>query len=114
VVHDGQGGTFPGVTVAVRDEATQRAITVVTDAAGSFHIESLVEGSYRVDVLLTGLRPAKIEHLQLNAGEVIRANIGLRLDTTCTVVVGALAASPAANSEVSMTFTQDFVNKLPL
>lgn len=116
VVHDETGLALPGVTIVVRDEAAKREVTAVTDVNGGFNIASLNEGSYRVEVTLPGFKTAKMEHLQLKANEVTRANVALSLDSanTMTIVVGAIVVDPLTNSGISTTFTQDFIGKLPL
>jgi hypothetical protein len=108
------GSPLPGVTVAVRDEASKREITAFTDGDGAFRFASLSDGLYRVEVTLEGFKPARMEHLQLKANEVTHASVAMRLDLTDTIMVGALAADPLMLSHgISTTFTQDFINKLP-
>ena len=114
VVRDQDGMPIPGVTVAVRDEASKREIALVTDVAGAFHFASLNDGLYRVEVILEGFKPARMEHLQLKAGEVTHASVAMRLDLRDTIIVGAIAPDSAmTNIGVSTTFTQDFINKMP-
>ena len=116
VVRDQDGGNpIPGVTVVVRDEITKREITVTTDVNGAFEIASLSDGLYRVEVTLEGLKPARIEHLQLKASEVTQADVTLRMDHAYAVTVGVLVVDPmtSKNISVSTTFSQDFINKLP-
>ncbi|MBV9496669.1 MAG: hypothetical protein JOZ54_20665 [Acidobacteria bacterium] len=51
--------------------------------------------------------------MQLKANEVTRATVTIRLATLCTITVGAIATTP--NDTPGMTtFTQDFIDKLPL
>lgn len=113
VVLDESKHPLPGVTVNVRDEASKRTFTTITDVDGAFSLAALHDGLYRVETELAGIRPAKIEHLQLKANEVTRATVTLRLDTVCTVTVGGLATTPI-DTPGSTTFTQDFLDKLPL
>ncbi|HVR40948.1 MAG TPA: carboxypeptidase-like regulatory domain-containing protein, partial [Thermoanaerobaculia bacterium] len=71
VVRENEGGNpLPGVSVKVRNEATAREITAVTDVYGEFTIASLDDGMYRVEVTLDGLEPATMEHVPLKASEV--------------------------------------------
>jgi hypothetical protein len=114
VVRDQDGAPFPGVTVAVRDEASNREITAVTDVDGTFHFASLNDGLYRVEVTLTGLKPATMEHLQLKAGEVTHASVALQFGIPETITVGAIAPDlTMTDIGVSTTFTQNFINKMP-
>lgn len=114
VVRDQDGSPLPGISVSVRDEASKREITVVTDVDGAFRFAALNDGLYRVEVTLEGFKPARIEHLQLKAGGVTHASVAMRWDLTETITVGAIATEPLMlNHGVSTTFTQDFINKLP-
>jgi hypothetical protein len=114
VVRDQAGTPLPGITVAVRDEASKRVIAVVTDMDGAFRFASLNDGLYHVEMTLEGLKPATMEHLQLKAGEVTHASVALRFEVPETITVGAIAEdSMMTNYGVSTTFSQDFINKLP-
>jgi hypothetical protein len=114
VVRDEGGYPLPGVSIAVRDEASQCEITAVSDVNGAFTIASLNDGMYRVEMTLDGFNPARIEHLQFEAGKVTHASVALQVDPS-TVLMGVIMVEPTTqNNGMSMTFTQDFINKLPL
>jgi hypothetical protein len=114
VIRDQGGAPLPGVTIAVRDEASKRAIEVVTDVNGAFNIASLNDGVYRVEATLVGFTPARMEHLQLKAGEVTHASVALQLDPAMTVTVGVLLVEDwMTTNPGSTTFSQDFINKMP-
>jgi hypothetical protein len=117
VVRDQDGMPFPGVTIAVRDESSKHEIAAVTDVNGAFNITSLNDGVYRVDVTLPGIQPVTMEHLQLKAGEVTHASVAVRVVTTEeAITVGAIGTDwmTMQNIGVSTTFSQDFINKIPL
>jgi len=114
VIRDQAGVPLPGVTVAVRDEASKREIEVVTDVNGAFNIASLNDGVYRVEANLVGFTTARMEHLQLKAGVVTHASVALRLDPGTTVTVGIIAVEDwMTTNPGSTTFSQDFINKMP-
>jgi len=118
----GQGAVFtgivrydraalPGVTVVVREEATRREFAKVTDANGAFTIAALQDGVYRIQFMLSGFLTATTEHLEIEAGEVIRANVDMRLNTKETVM-GAVA--PIITPEAGTTrMSEDELRKLP-
>jgi len=102
---------LPGVTVSIRDENTNQEIAVITDANGAF-TTVLNDGAYRVEVTLAGFTPAKMEHLEMKAGDAAHAKIALRLDVAPTMTMGALA--PLINMDAGkLTLSQDILNKLP-
>jgi hypothetical protein len=106
------GVALPGVTVVVKDEAANREVVTVTDANGAFTIGALQGGIYRVQVLLTGFTPATLERLEMNAGDVVHANVELRPNVVETVIVGALA--PMITPDAGTTrISEDLLRKLP-
>jgi hypothetical protein len=114
IVRDATGVPLPGVSITVRDETSKREIVVATDEKGVFHIASLNEGIYRIDAILVGLEPARIEHVHLKASEVTRANVVLHFEAMVeSLIVGAIAVDPMASSGISMTFSQDFIDNMP-
>lgn len=103
---------LPGVTVIVRDEATHREVAKVTDADGAFTIAALQGGIYRVDVMLSGFKTATMEHVEIEAGEVIHASVDMRLNTRETVMMGAVA--PIITPEPGTTrMSESELRKLP-
>jgi hypothetical protein len=115
VVGDESGNPIPGVTIAVRDEASARELTVVTDVNGAFTITSLSEGLYRIEVTLAGFKTTKLEHLQLKASEVTHASVALRPDVTDTITVGAIAPDlMMMEGGTGVRLSHDFISKLPI
>jgi len=105
-------GPLPGATVTLHDEASGRAATAVTDNNGAFTITALTDGTYRVEVTLSGLKPAAIEHLELKSSVITHAKVTMRVDAE-QIVVGAIAVEPFSADSISTTFTQTFIDKLP-
>jgi hypothetical protein len=115
VVHIQSGSQLPGVTVKVQDEVTKREVTAITDVNGAFSIASLNDGIYRVEVTLAGFQPTTIEHLELKSSQVTHADIGLQFDARVEMGIIVMTPDPVTSSDgISTTFTQDFINKLPL
>ena len=106
-----QTAPLPGVTIIVRDEATKREAVAVTDGNGAFTIAALNDGIYRVEAILSGFTSARMEHLELKAGEVTHASIALRVDTSETITVGGLA--PMNPTPGTTTVSGELLNKLP-
>jgi hypothetical protein len=103
---------LPGVTITIRDEITKHQFVTVTDANGAFSIPALTNGTYRVEITLSGLTPATIEHLELKSGEVTHASIALQTAIMGEVItVGGLG--PMEMEPSKLTLTQQVLNKLP-
>ena len=58
VVRDSLGGAIPGATIRIVNEATGAAQEAVSDAQGSYRVEDLAPGQYRVEATLDGFEPA--------------------------------------------------------
>ena len=115
VVKTEAGDALPGVTVVLRDEATKREFTTVTDANGTFTIASVSDGLYRVEVTLESFTPAVIEHLLLKQKQITRAQVALRVSATMGVItVGVVGTTEYANEPLTTTFPQEMINKLPI
>jgi hypothetical protein len=107
------GNPIPGMTISVRSETGTAQHITTTDVHGEFTLASLDDGLYRVDVMLEGLTPVVIEHLQLKANEVTKARFTVKINVPYEeITVGGGAIDPLSNG-VSTTFTQSFTNDLP-
>jgi hypothetical protein len=109
VVVDPAGNPIAGVTIRVWSEVTKRE--AVTDAKGAFTIAALNDGIYRVEVTLAGFTPARMDHLELKAGDVTHARVALRIDTSTVIIMGAIA--PMNPAPGTTTVSQDVLRKLP-
>jgi iron complex outermembrane receptor protein len=58
VVRDSLGDAIPGVTLRVVNEATGIAVETVTELNGSFQLDALAPGRYRVEATLSGFEPS--------------------------------------------------------
>jgi hypothetical protein len=58
IVKDSSGLAVPGAQVNVINEATSVGVESTTDATGSYRVEDLVPGSYRVETALDGFETA--------------------------------------------------------
>jgi len=116
IVNDESGYPLPGVTVTVQNEENPNEIHQTnTDVSGAFAIDSLKDGTYRVEVTLEGLEPMVQEHVALKENDIARAQITLRFDANFTVLVGVIVLDPApGTTPTSMTFTEEFMRNMPL
>jgi hypothetical protein len=116
VVRDASGSNpIPGVTIAIRNEATNQVLYAITDVSGVFKITSVNDGLYRIEMTLAGFKQARMDHVQLKAGEVTHANVALRMDADAvTITVGAVAIDLSTTYDgMTTTVTRDFLNKIP-
>lgn len=113
VVREESANALPGVAVTVRDEASnQQRTVVITDKNGAFNIPALNEGLYRIEVALSGFKPATIEHVHLKASVVTHASVTLQSDFGVTMGV-IVFESVATSDSNTTTVTQEFMRKMP-
>jgi len=109
VVVDPAGAPVPDVPIIVRDKATQREITLTSDAAGKFAADSLTEGRYTVRVAI--FQPLA-KDVQVKEGTTVQARVVLRQDETVTVLAGAIEIIDNT-ATAKTTFTSDMLRRLP-
>jgi len=68
IVKDSTGGAIPGAQVNVVNETTSVGVEATTDATGSYRVEDLVAGPYRVETALDGFETA-VRRIVLAAGQ---------------------------------------------
>jgi Carboxypeptidase regulatory-like domain/TonB-dependent Receptor Plug Domain len=74
-VTDATGGVLPGVTVTLKNTATNFEQVGVTDSAGRYHGVLLPLGPYEVRATLEGFAPQVVKGLDLRVGQTLTVNI---------------------------------------
>src|SRR5688572_6034013 len=92
VVTDESGAVLPGVTVAVRNTATNREVVVVTDSDGRFRVPLLPLGPYRVTSSLSGFANTIREGIELSLGQSVNLAVQLRPSALAENIVVTAAA----------------------
>lgn len=115
-VKDVSGTPVPGAHVEVRniDENTVRTAEVSSD--GLYEVLNLVPGDYEVDVSKAGFSDFKIERIHLDARQVVRADVELRV-ASVHQTVEVTSGVPTINTEnatIAETKTSQQVTELPV
>jgi hypothetical protein len=92
VVTDESGAVLPGVTLSVRNTATNREVTVVTDQDGRFRVPLLPLGPYRVTSSLSGFANTIREGIELSVGQSVNVVMQLRPSALAENIVVTAAA----------------------
>jgi hypothetical protein len=114
-VRDVQGLIMPGVTVDIRNHATNQLSEAVTDERGQFRVLYLPVGDYHLSAQVSGFTTANV-NLSLSIGDQIDLPIVLRpaglvfVDT----VVGDTPLVETRRTELAAAITPHEVDSLPL
>src|SRR5262245_14071634 len=114
-VTDATTAILPGATVTVVNVGTDVSRTTTTDTAGSYQIQNLDAGRYRVIVSFTGFQDQTRE-TELLARQTVRVDLQLAVSGTMENV-SVTAASPVIETDRATLDTSksgDDINKLAL
>jgi len=87
VATDSSGGMLPGVSVVVRNEATNTARTATTNDSGIYRVPVLQPGSYEVEAKLAGFKTLVNFGVVLTIGEIRTVDLQLSLGAISEIVV---------------------------
>src|SRR5258706_11887723 len=80
-VVDSSGAVLPGVTITATNNATGVASTILTNEAGAYTIQSLIQGTYTVTADLSGFQKQTYTNTVLGNGITVRLNFSLQVAT---------------------------------
>lgn len=115
-VYDSTGAAIPHATVTVTDTDTGLALSTTSNASGSFVVQPLKIGNYKVTAIAAGFQTMSRENLHVDAQE--RLNVVLTLhpgQVSQTVTVSS--AAPLLNtqqSSVGQVISTRTINNTPL
>jgi hypothetical protein len=115
IVKDTSGAVLPGVTVEARSPALVGVATAVTDANGIYRFPALDPGRYEVTATLAGFQTTKFENLQLQIGQVLKADFSLNVSGV-SESVQVTAGSPLIDvkqNSASATISSEIIERIP-
>jgi outer membrane receptor protein involved in Fe transport len=115
-VTDESGAVLPGVNVTIRNTGTGVVRETQTDAAGVYRAPLLPVGNYEVTAALTGFATTKRPSLTLGIGQVLRADLTLKVASAqeeITVTAEAPIIEPSRTHQAS-TVGERAVANLPV
>jgi len=116
-VRDQGGAAVPGALITVTEIRTNFQRIVVSTHQGIYTAASLAPGDYRLDVELTGFRPARREGVHLSTGEKARIDFDLAVGGVHEQVTVVAADSPVVrdgSASLGTVVENEQVVKLPL
>ena len=114
-VVDASGAALPGVTVTVKNTATNFEQTAITDRAGRFRIVLLPLGPYQLTATLEGFATYVQKGLDLGVGQTLTASVAMKPAAVSEQIV-VTAAAPlieTARTEGATRIDQKAVAGLP-
>lgn len=114
VVRDPSGAPLPGVAVTAAGPALPAGRTVITGPSGAFSFERIPPGTYTLDANLEGLGSVRREAVVALSRDT---QVELLINPTVSDQITVEAAIPVIDvqsSEIQASFTNDFVEDLPL
>src|SRR2546429_2539311 len=114
-ITDTQSAVMPGVSVAVRNQATGIERTAVTDAAGQYVAASLPPGHYEILAHLEGFQDQKRE-VDLGVAQTVVVNLRLGVGVLAenVTVTGVSPLIDTATVSVGQVMAEKTVQEIPL
>ena len=116
-VQDASKAFVPGVTVTLTNTQTGVTASAVTNETGTYLVQSLLPGVYRLTASLPGFRTHTVNDMTLGAGAAAKYNIVMEVGQVNTSVeVAATASSLIADtsSSIGQVLDREIVQDLPL
>lgn len=103
-VKDVNGGVLPGVTVTALNTASGRSVETTTDGSGTYAIDSLMPGSYRVTASLAGFSDSG-RTVTVSGGETATTDFTLALGGLSEEITVTAAKGERATAEINQIVT---------
>jgi hypothetical protein len=116
VVTDTTGAVLPGVTVVVRNTATNATREAVSDDAGRYRANALQPGVYEVTATLGGFQSATFGNLQVQVGQTLAVDVRMRAAgvTETVTVTGESPLIDTRRTDVSNVVGETAISNLPI
>jgi hypothetical protein len=89
-VEDQNGASVPSATIKITNLKTGTVRDTVADSAGSFRLDAVDPGSYKLEVSGQGFKTAKVDLVEVNAAQTVNVPIRLEIGSpTEEVIVSA-------------------------
>jgi len=114
-VTDASGAVVPGAQVTITNDATGLKRQATSDATGVYRVLDLPQGTYTIEVTVSGFRPLKRTGVDVRIGQVNAQDLQLEVGgVTQEVTVQASAvALQTQKADVHTTITNFAIDNLP-
>ncbi len=114
-VKDPSGAVMGGVTVAVKNQSTNRTVTTTTRGDGTFFVPDVDPGQYTVTIEKQGFSRFEAANVLVLVGKTssVEANMKVGAATEVVEVSGAAQAIDVSSTTVAHNVTIDEIDRLP-
>jgi hypothetical protein len=115
-ITDQSGAVLPGVAITVRNEATGIQRMTLSDESGNYQVAALPVGTYKVEAMLPGMKPALVSGLAVEVGQIVLRDFKLEVGAVSEQVSVAadLAAVETSTISVGEVMSPKTVQEIPL
>jgi hypothetical protein len=118
-VLDQNGAGVPNATVTLKENATNREITIQTNDQGFYEARNLPPGNYTVQVQQSGFTNATVENVTVQTGQVAKTDVTLtvgQVGTNTVTIQGTEAQLTVDTSRQTLdgVVTAEKIQQLPL
>ena len=116
VIRDSTGAALPNATIVITNEDTGETRTVTSSETGSYRVEAINPGNYKIHVTQTGFSPVDVQHLKVLPSVVTTYDASLPIgESTASVTVEAQSnAINTENGQLSGTISKQELNQVPI
>ena len=115
-VSDPSGAVIPGATLTLTDQATNKVLTVTSNADGVYNFNALPADHFRLSATAPGFKAKVIQDLQIIPEQPNAVNVQMDLgETTTTVTVSGdtVAAVDTETANIGATISSNDIQHLP-
>ncbi len=115
-VMDESKAAVPGATVKITNIAMGTAVTVPTNAAGTFQAPFLIPGSYRVEVTMQGFKTYVRDNVVVRVNDLLELDVNLEVGTVdqSVTVTGEGAVLETASASLGQVVDARRIAELPI
>jgi carboxypeptidase family protein/TonB-dependent receptor-like protein len=116
IVKDASGGALPGAFIKVVNEQTTVSVETVTNEQGAYRVGTLVPGTYRVEVELSGFSPTVRRPITLQVEQAVAIDLTLDVgkQSESVTVVASAPLVESQSSTIAQVVTREMLAALPL
>ena len=114
-IKDQAGAVIPGVKIKLTGKGSVRGQNTTSDDTGTYHFNTLLPGSYKIEFRYPGFKRELIEDVVVGDRESVQVDLEMRLSSK-TVTVGIFTSEPTidvTSTTAGTSITSEMIEQLP-